>query len=41
MALALLPADYVMPHFDHAGPFKALVSLLRTQMKEWSAHDRH
>src|ERR1700690_4479326 len=29
----IAPADYVMPHFDHAGPFKALVSLLRTQMK--------
>ena len=30
----IVPADYVMPHFDHAGPFKALVSLLRTQMKD-------
>lgn len=30
----VVPADYVMPHFDHAGPFKALVSLLRTQMKD-------
>jgi cyanophycinase len=30
----IAPADYVMPHFDHAGPFKALVSLLRTQMKD-------
>jgi cyanophycinase len=30
----IVPADYVMPHFDHAGPFKALVNLLRTQMKE-------
>jgi len=29
-----VPADYVMPHFDHAGPIKALVSLLRTQMKD-------
>ena len=30
----IVPADYVMPHFDHTGPFKALVSLLRTQMKD-------
>ena len=30
----IAPADYVMPHFDHAGPFKALVNLLRTQMKD-------
>ena len=30
----IAPADYVMPHFDHAGPFKALVSLLRRQMKD-------
>jgi cyanophycinase len=30
----IVPADYVMPHFDHAGPFKAVVSLLRTQMKD-------
>jgi cyanophycinase len=29
-----VPADYVMPHFDHAGPFKFLVDLLRRQMKE-------
>ena len=27
-------ADYVMPHFDHAGPFKFLVNLLRRGMKE-------
>ncbi|HUH97011.1 MAG TPA: Type 1 glutamine amidotransferase-like domain-containing protein [Anaerolineales bacterium] len=30
----IVPADYVMPHFDHAGPFKALVNVLRTQMKD-------
>jgi len=30
----VVPADYVMPHFDHAGPFKVLVGALRTQMKE-------
>ena len=30
----VVPADYVMPHFDHAGPFKALVNLLQTQMKD-------
>ncbi len=27
-------ADYVMPHFDHAGPFKFLVNVLRRGMKE-------
>ncbi len=27
-------ADYVMPHFDHAGPFKFLVNLLRKGMKD-------
>ena len=27
-------ADYVMPHFDHAGPFKFLVNLLRKGMRE-------
>jgi len=30
----IVPADYVMPHFDHAGPFKAFVNVLRTQMKD-------
>ncbi len=30
----IVPADYVMPHFDHAGPFKALVNVLRKQMKD-------
>ena len=30
----VISADFVMPHFDHAGPFKALVSLLQTQMKD-------
>jgi len=30
----IIPADYVMPHFDHVGPLKALVSLLQTQMKD-------
>ena len=29
-----MPADYVMPHFDHAGPFKFMVNLLRRGMKE-------
>lgn len=29
-----LPAQYVMPHFDHAGPFKFLVSVLRRGMKD-------
>ncbi len=27
-------ADYVMPHFDHAGPFKFLVNVLRRGMKD-------
>src|SRR5512141_2568432 len=30
----LVQADYVMPHFDHAGPFKFLVNLLRRSMKD-------
>jgi len=30
----LVEADYVMPHFDHAGPFKFLVNLLRRGMKD-------
>ena len=30
----LVDADYVMPHFDHAGPFKFLVNLLRKGMKD-------
>ncbi len=30
----VVPADYVMPHFDHAGPFKFLVNLLRRGMKD-------
>lgn len=29
-----VPADYVMPHFDHAGPFRFLVDLLRRQLKD-------
>ena len=30
----VVSADYVMPHFDHAGPFRYLVGLLRRGMKE-------
>ncbi len=30
----ILTADYVMPHFDHAGPFRHMVSLLRRGMKK-------
>ncbi len=30
----VVPADFVMPHFDHAGPFKFLVNLLRRGMKD-------
>ncbi len=29
-----VPAQYVMPHFDHAGPFKFLVSVLRRGMQD-------
>ncbi len=29
-----VPAEYVMPHFDHAGPFKFMVDVLRKQMKD-------
>lgn len=27
-------ADYIMPHFDHAGPFKFLVGMLRRGLKD-------
>jgi cyanophycinase len=30
----IMPADYVMPHFDHAGPFKVLVNGLKRGLKE-------
>ncbi len=30
----LMQADYIMPHFDHAGPFKFLVNLLRRGLKD-------
>lgn len=30
----IIPADYVMPHFNHAGPFKVLVNALRKGMKD-------
>ena len=30
----IMPADYVMPHFNNAGPFKAFVNLLRRGMKD-------
>lgn len=30
----IVTADYVMPHFDHAGPFKFLVNVLRRGMKD-------
>lgn len=30
----IVPADYVLPHFDHAGPFKHLVTLLRHGLKD-------
>jgi cyanophycinase len=30
----IMPADYVMPHFDHAGPFKVLVNVLKRGLKE-------
>jgi cyanophycinase len=30
----VMPADYVMPHFDNAGPFKVFVNLLRRGLKE-------
>lgn len=29
----IIPAEYVMPHFDHAGPFKQVVSLVRRGLK--------
>lgn len=30
----VLPAEYVMPHFDHAGPFRQFVNLLRRGLKD-------
>lgn len=30
----IIPADYVMPHFNNAGPFKTFVNLLRRGMKD-------
>lgn len=30
----IVPADYVMPHFDRSGPFKPFVNLLRKRMKD-------
>ncbi len=29
-----IPAQYVMPHFDHAGPFKQFVNVLRRGLKD-------
>lgn len=29
-----VPAEYVMPHFDHAGPFRQFVNLLRRGLKD-------
>ncbi len=29
----IIPAQYVMPHFDHAGPFRQVVNLLRRGLK--------
>jgi cyanophycinase len=30
----IIDVQYVLPHFDHAGPFRAFVSLLRHRLKE-------
>src|ERR1700690_2402883 len=30
----IMPVDYVMPHFNNAGPFKVLVDILRRGMKD-------
>jgi len=32
--LAILPVEYIIPHFDHAGPFKRFVSLLRRGLRD-------
>lgn len=29
----IMPVEYVVPHFDHAGPFKYLIGLLRRALK--------
>lgn len=31
---AIVAAEYIMPHFDHAGPFKQFVNVLRRGLKE-------
>jgi cyanophycinase len=30
----IVPADYVLPHFDHAGPFRQAIQLLRRRLPE-------
>jgi cyanophycinase len=30
----IIPAEYVMPHFDHTGPFRYMVSLLQHALKD-------
>lgn len=30
----ILPAEFVLPHFDHAGPFRQVVNVLRRGLKE-------
>ena len=30
----VVPADYIMPHFDRSGPFKPMLNLLRQRMKD-------
>lgn len=31
---AVIPAEYVVPHFDHVGPFKQFVNVLRRGLKD-------
>jgi cyanophycinase len=33
-AFGIVPAQFVMPHFDHAGPFRQVVNVLRRGLKD-------
>lgn len=33
-AFGIVPAEFVMPHFDHAGPFRQVVNVLRRRLRD-------
>lgn len=33
-AFGIVPAEFVMPHFDHAGPFRQVVNVLRRRLTD-------